>query len=910
MSDPRDENPTTRPDEILTPRPSGHQYGAVDLVDCEQEPIHVPGAIQPHGFLLGVFPAEMEIALASANVSDVLGRPGPFIGRGLDSLLDPACIAQIRTSLLSTGPNHVESVRTRILGEPWECVFHSNGDLLIVECEPSERDEPETALDFYRRSQRALTRLQSGVRLNELCRIAAREVQQLTGFDRVMVYRFHADHSGEVIAEAKLPKLDSYLGLRYPASDIPPQARRLYELNTLRLIAQVDYEPSPIEPVANPLTGEPLDLSHSILRSVSPIHREYLRNMGVGASMSISLLDEDRKLWGLIACHHYDRKFLSHEVRRTCDFLGQALSWQITAGERAAVAQRIAESSTLRADLLKQVSTTNDMAEALSRDPEGLLAIVESAAAVVVLSGRVQAIGCDEGTMELIDGIRDTIDETGAFFSDDLHESLGAEPGSLPWSGAAAISLDSAHRDLIVWLRPEFRHEVRWGHENAKNQTAVAKRLSPPGSFATWEETVRGRAEPWRPWQMEAARLFRAALIESLARRAEYLEKLNAELREASEMKDVFLATVSHELRNPMNAIVGWIHLLQSDRLPEERRRYGLETLQRNASVQQQLIDDLLDVSRVISGKLSLKLKPCDLGDIVDAAIDTVSSAAEAKSITISRRVDSSAVDINGDPDRLQQVVWNLLTNAVKFTPKGGRVRLSVERQESSSVIIVSDNGEGIEADLLDTIFDRFHQGRRKAGARGGLGLGLSLVSGLTELHGGTVRAFSEGPGTGSQFEVVRPRASIRMPAENPDRPTFEPELGDGPPLDGLTVLCIDDDRDTTELMAEILGAAGARVETANSGAEALERLAQTKVDVLVSDVGMPEMDGYELIQRIRRGAVAGAESVPAAALTAYGQSRDRTRAFAAGFQTHLAKPVDGTELRTIIASLAGRAMY
>lgn len=897
-------------DEVRTKRPSGHQYGNVDLTDCDQEPIHVPGAIQPHGFLLGVFPADMEIALASANASEFLGRPAPIVGERLDLILAPKDLTRIRDALLSLGPNQVESIHTKVSGEPWECLFHSSGELLIIEFEPSDRQVPESALDFYRRSQASLSRLQSGVRVEELCRIAAREVQQLTGFDRVMVYRFHADHSGQVVAETKRPDMESYLGLRYPAADIPAQARRLYELNRLRLIVETDYQPCPVEPFANPLTGGPLDLSHAILRSVSPIHREYLRNMGIGASMSISLLDEDGKLWGLIACHHDERRFLSHEVRRTCDFLGQALAWQITAREREAVARQSAESSNLRADLLEQVSTASDLTEALTRDQEGLLAVVDSSAAVVSQGGRTQVIGGEEATRELLDGIRSIMDESGVFFSDDLSRALGPDRESHGWSGAAAISLDSHHRDLVVWLRPEYEHDVHWGHGHEQDPGSQPKRLSPPGSFETWKETVRGRSQPWEPWQMEAARQFRAALVESLARRAEYLEKLNAELQEASEMKDVFLATVSHELRNPMNAIVGWIHLLQTDRLPDERRRHGLEVLQRNASIQQQLIDDLLDISRITSGKMSLRLRPCDLGELVDAAVETVASAASAKSITISRRIDSSAVDINGDPDRLQQVIWNLLTNAVKFSPKGGQVRVAVERQESSSLIIVSDNGEGIETELLDTIFDRFHQGERKAGARGGLGLGLSLVSGLTELHGGTVRAFSEGPGSGSQFEVVLPRASIRMPAEVADRPSFAVELGEGPELDGVTVLCVDDEPDSTELMAEILGAAGAKVLTANSGEEALGVLEDNPVDVVLSDVGMPQMDGYELIQRVRRGAVPGMEKIPAAALTAYGQSKDRTRAFAAGYQTHLTKPVDGAELRTIIASLAGRTDY
>ncbi len=918
MRDPRDPQTCGVPAKPETEhlRESHHQYGPVDLRTCDEEPIHVPGAIQPHGVLLALYEPELEVAVASANAAEMLGASGSITGRSLSRILGDDGTRAVREALAEPGDTTVP-LRLEAGGRAWDGIPHRSDGLMVLELEPADEAPPARFVDFYRRVRHAVARMQKSERVLELSRVTANEVRALTGFDRVMVYRFDADGAGEVIAEARRQELESFLGLHYPAADIPRQARRLYRLNWLRLIATTDYRPVALDPVENPLTGKPLDLTHSLLRSVSPIHLEYLRNMGVGASMSISLLDGE-ELWGLIACHHYEPRFVPYEVRSSCEFLGQALSWQIAARERTEQAQHVATANAFRERLLRQLSIHENLDAALTRDEDSLLGVARATGAAICIDDGCRTVGVtpEWKTVERVaQALRPLVGNDGVFATDRLREvapdlvgelSAGGEEAGL--AGVLLIVLDESQRDMVVWFRDERLRTMRWGHDGAHAgfRRRDGERLSPLGSFREWQETVRGRSLPWTDWEIDSARSLRTALMETLVQRAAELQQLNQELRHAAEAKDEFLATVSHELRNPMQAILGWSRLLATSELPDDRRGYALEVVQRNAEMQSQLIDDLLDISRLVSGKLRLEIRPCDLGGVVQAAIDTVSSAAEARSITVVKRVDSSAVDIQGDPDRLQQVVWNLLSNAIKFTPKGGRVDVRVERVGSSARISVSDDGEGIEPALLPHIFERFQQGKRSGG--GGLGLGLSIVRGLTEMHGGTVEAFSDGPGKGSRFEIVLPLATVRR--GEPERERERVARADEavcPDLAGVRVLVVDDEPDATVLLSEILTSCGAVVLTANSAAQALEVLEAERVDVLLSDIGMPEMDGYALLREIRRRTPEGETPVPAAALTAYGRSQDRARAFRAGFQTHLSKPVEPIEVQTVVASLSGR---
>jgi PAS domain S-box-containing protein len=386
------------------------------------------------------------------------------------------------------------------------------------------------------------------------------------------------------------------------------------------------------------------------------------------------------------------------------------------------------------------------------------------------------------------------------------------------------------------------------------------------------------------------------------------------EAERANRLKDEFLATISHELRNPLNAILGWAHMLRLGKLTPPNIERAVETIYRNAKSQAQLVADLLDVSRIISGKLRLDVRTVDLIAIVNAAIDSIRPAADAKSIRVQTMLDPAAGPISGDADRLQQIVWNLLTNAVKFTPKGGRIQVKVQRIDSHVEILVSDSGVGISKEFLPYVFDRFRQADASTTRiHGGLGLGLSIVHQLVDLHGGSVSVQSEGEGKGATFTIQLPFVSVissQKEAEtvNPAAVEEMSTFAGLPSLQGLKVLVVDDEADTRELIREVLKECGSEVILSRSAAEALEALEQHRPDILISDLGMPDEDGYSLITKIRALPAERGGHIPAAALTAYARAEDRMRVLRSGFQFHLPKPVDSAELVTVVASLAGRA--
>ncbi|HEX8459566.1 MAG TPA: response regulator [Pyrinomonadaceae bacterium] len=394
-----------------------------------------------------------------------------------------------------------------------------------------------------------------------------------------------------------------------------------------------------------------------------------------------------------------------------------------------------------------------------------------------------------------------------------------------------------------------------------------------------------------------------------------------AEAERANRTKDEFLATLSHELRTPLTAILGWTHLIRGGNLDEAMMARALETIERNARAQSQLIDDLLDVSRIITGKLSLDFRPVELASIIEATIDTVRPMAEAKSIRVHPHMRTAHCVVSGDPARLQQVVWNLFSNAVKFTPEGGRVEVKLFCDERHVELEVSDTGQGISPDFLPYIFDRFRQADGTTTRKhGGLGLGLAIVRHLVELHGGTIRAHSDGDGRGSTFTLSLPLAAAIDVEDDGAAESIEEQpvasangnasvsLARTEMLGGLRILVVDDEADTRELVQEVLARQGAQVRVSESAAEALRVLAAWKPDLLISDIGMPVEDGYELIKQVRRFDAEHQGHIPAVALTAYAGADDHRRALAAGFQTHLAKPIEPKALIETVARVTGRA--
>jgi signal transduction histidine kinase/DNA-binding response OmpR family regulator len=388
--------------------------------------------------------------------------------------------------------------------------------------------------------------------------------------------------------------------------------------------------------------------------------------------------------------------------------------------------------------------------------------------------------------------------------------------------------------------------------------------------------------------------------------------RLYTEAAAANRAKDEFLATLSHELRTPLTAILGWARLLRVGNLPAGTAGGALETIERNAKAQSQLIDDLLDVSRIVTGKLRLVTQPVEIARVIEAAVESVRPAARAKKIRLEVELEPLDGPLLGDAGRLQQVAWNLLSNAVKFTPEGGRVGVLLRRAGTDAEVRVEDTGQGIDAEFLPHVFDRFRQADGSTTRQyGGLGLGLAIARHLVELHGGAISADSEGEGRGASFTVRLPLAAADSVSPGP---RHAPGGGVSPParpaaLKGLRVLVVEDETDTRALVAYVLTAAGAEVKTAARAQEALDTLDGWTPDVLVSDIGMPGVDGYAFIGEVRRREADSGGRLPAIALTAYAGVEDRRRAISAGFETHLAKPLDPAEMVAAVAKLAGRSL-
>lgn len=892
----------------------------VDLSNCEREPIHIPGAVQPHGVLFavdrpGAGAPDLVVRRVSASVERHFDcAAGDLVGQSLLGLLDEATgkdlvAASLRDELRAMNPVTLRSKA----GTLFDAILHRptpNPEVLVIEVEPQLLGTQHIAGTFHPRIRESVVRLQTAMTAERLSVVAAEEVRAITGFDRVMVYRFDADWNGEVVAEAKREDLGSFLGQHYPASDIPAQARTLYTINWLRLIADVDYVPSPIEPAL----ASPLDLSLSVLRSVSPVHVEYMRNMKVTASMSVSLVI-DGKLAGLIACHHYaGPRHVSYAVRETCEYLGQSLSWHLRMVEGADEARHAQSVKAHEAEVVAGMATTDDLLDGLATS--ALVKITEASSAAIVLEEGTRIVGerapsADE-VAQLVAWLRTTPHEV--FATDNLAAHFAPAAG---WddraAGMLAVAVSRALGEYLLWFRPSTERVVDWAGKPFKIEVTTTEggvRLSPRGSFELWRETVRGRSLPWQTWHIEGASSLRRVMLGGVRKRASELRDANQRLVEADRAKDDFIATVSHELRTPLNAISGWTGMMRAGNLPAEKQGYALDVIARNAQLQTQLVEDLLDVSRITSGKLSLDVDIVELVSLIENVLDGMALAAEAKNIRFKRMLDPKATPVLGDATRIRQVASNLLNNALKFTPKGGSITIVLRRLESDVELSITDTGKGIDPEFLPFMFDLFRQQDAGMNRRSqGLGIGLAIAKKLVEMHGGRIAASSEGVGKGATF-------SVRLPV-GPVRSTPVPNVREKGPawsgpqeLRGLRVLLVEDEPDSREFVVQMLRSCGSVVTAAADADEALRAMAKETPDLLISDIGLPGTDGFQLMRTIRELPDDRGGRVPAIALSAYTRAVDRTTALTAGFHSHVPKPVDAPELLAVIVSLVGRNRF
>jgi chemotaxis family two-component system sensor kinase Cph1 len=731
------------------------------LANCADEPIRFPGAIQPHGLLLTLSEPELTIIQVSANVEILLARaPQSLIGQPLESLLGDAEAAQVREALLQPSLSDAPPLHLRLNGTAFEGLLHRHQGVLILELEIHvENFQPRNVAGNQTHLGRMLQRLQAATTLQALYDISVKEIQAMTGYDRVLIYRFEDEGHGQVIAEASDPSMEVFNGLFFPASDIPEQARELYRTNWLRIIPNADYQPVPLLPKLRPDTDTPLDLSFATLRSVSPIHCQYMKNMGVLSSMSISLLKGD-KLWGLISCGNRQPLHVPHELRAACQTIGQVLSLQISAMEALEISRQREEKVEALA-LLNQamIDSPQNVFDGLANQPQTLMALTNAGGIAIIEDKQLHRYGnCPEP--EEIRALHKWLQDSGeAVFAS--HNLASDYPPAAQYqqvaSGVLAMNLPKPVDNGVFWFRPEVKENINWSGDPRKpldlENSDAGLRLRPRTSFEIWKVEMAGISTKWSHGDLFAANdLRRSALENDLARQVRREQ-------EAVRARDELVAVVSHDLRNPMTVISMLCGMMQkafSSDGPHTSRRIStaIDTMQQAAGRMNTLLEDLLDTSKIDAGRYSITPQKLDVGQMFEEAQALLAPLALDKDISISFDADPD-LRIHADPERLFQVLSNLVGNAIKFTPRLGTVGVLATSLGDDIVFTVRDSGEGISKEHLPHVFDRYWT--VKEGNPTGTGLGLYITQGIVEAHGGRIFAESE-PGQGSEFRFTVPR--------------------------------------------------------------------------------------------------------------------------------------------------------
>jgi light-regulated signal transduction histidine kinase (bacteriophytochrome) len=720
---------------------------------CASEPIRIPGAIQPFGALLVLDPHTHGCLQRSRNFTKLVGAdPSP-------GLAGCAEFAGLRddVSRWQSGDASTFLCRVIVREREFQVTGHKGPQGLVLEFEPPPRETQDVSLEgFYPRLRAFLERIRSAPDLNAIARSAVADVRAITGFNRILLYSFDDDGHGTVLAEDSDGVLPSYLGLRFPASDIPAQARDLYRLNRIRLISDADYQPCPIEPPLSPVDGQPLDLSFVSLRSVSPVHLEYMRNMGTASSMSISII-VDGELWGLVSGHSRDPWRVHPQTRAACESLGQILSLQIEAylrGERSSARLALKEVETR---VLAALAASDERYEdALIQASELLTSLTHAQGACIVSHEVVRSAGSTPPESVILKIASELFAKGRESFATESMASVWPESASHAdvASGLLAISISQIRPDYIFWFRPEVVRTVNWSGDPTKPMSPGSDRLHPRQSFELWKEQVRLRALPWTDVERDSAAGFRSSIQSIILRGAEERAELSDRLERVNKELEAFSYSISHDLRAPFRHIVGFAELLsEREKNLDEKSQHYLRTITEAAYSAGRLVDDLLSFSQL--GRASLRIMPVDMNTLVATVRRTLELDMQG------RNIDWKVAELPGcmgDVSMLAQVLQNLLQNAIKFTSTRERAEISIDAREAGELIAytVTDNGVGFEmaySDKLFGVFQRLHRAEDFPGT----GIGLALVRRIILRHGGSITGRGE-PGLGASFTFTLPK--------------------------------------------------------------------------------------------------------------------------------------------------------
>lgn len=709
-----------------------------ELTQCDKERVAFLGAIQEFSSLL-VTNENHIITHASDNALTFLKLSSDPIGQNIFTLFSSS----------------KESFEADLARRKLVSSLSEKDSNLTWEFEELPLTNPNTV---YRSTRASMDELQKTTTWEELVTVAAKEVHKLTGFDRVMIYRFHDDFHGEVVAESLSEGIDSFLGLHYPATDIPVPARKVFLENWVRMIPNVNYKPVPVKP-----DGGSLDLGHTLARAVSPIHIEYLQNMGVKASLTISIKSQG-KLWGLIACHHNYPRYLDLYWRNALEDIGRTLSSMLRDVATIEEHQQRVRLQEIHKALFARVQNSLDLSEDLTKYSPNLIDLVrsEGAAAALYLEGRWVTLGNSPKTEhlnEIVDWLVETHPNESVFHT---HELPRLFPRAAQFkeisSGLMAISIPKTKKTYILLFRPEYVKSVRWAGKPQSYEPSSDGKLHPRKSFQEWRGSVVDESEPWKSWEIEAAHQLRTAILAlDLRKQFEKEQEARADAERAMRSREELMAVLSHDLKNPIGSILLSAKMIERSFKgdPSLGSMTNLQRIERAAQSMNSLITDILHVTKLESGNLSMEKNPVDLTVLIEEVVDMLSPLARESQLKLLINPKSLHCAVRCDKERVIQVLSNIIGNAIKFTPPGGVIDVCIaECGPEFSKISVKDQGPGIPAENRKNVFDRFWQAKETN--RLGTGLGLAISKGIVESHGGSIWV-EENPTGGSIFNLTLP---------------------------------------------------------------------------------------------------------------------------------------------------------
>ncbi len=719
-----------------------------NLAHLKQPSIHTLTQVQPHGALLVLKEPEMTVLQASRNVSKLFGRPAEsLLGQSLENILDDYQADRFRRGLAADNLDLMNPTKVwvRRIGDDYgvfDAIVHRSADgFLVLELEPALLQENIPFLGFYHLARASINQLEAGASFQQFFQMIVQEVRKVTGFDRVMLYRFDQDGHGEVMAEDKIPEMESYLGLHFPESDIPKPARKLFLSNWIRTIPDATCEPVDLYPALNPQTNQPTDLTLSILRSPFSCHLDYLHNMAVQSSLTISLMKDDR-LWGLIACHHRTPKHIPYELRKACEFLGRVIFAEIANREEEADHHYRIQLSQVQSALMEAMSQADNFIDALIQGDPNLLDIANATGAAVCFNGRWTTLGrvpAEEELNYLTQWLAKHVTEE-VFHTDSLPQVyFEAERFKDIASGLLAIPISK--RSFVLWFRPEVIQTLNWGgdpnHAYEVKGIEADLQLCPRQSFALWKETVRLTSLPWQAIEVKAVLELRKAIVNIVLRQAEELALLTQDLERSNAELKKFAYVASHDLQEPLNQVANYVQLLEMryDSALDEDAKDFINFAVDGVGLMQTLIDDVLAYSKV-----DLKGIECELTHVEDALTQAIANLRTRITETHTQITYDSMPTLVADRTQLMQLFQNLIGNAIKFCQPGQapQVHISVERTEDTWLFAVRDNGIGIDPQFFDrifVIFQRLHTRDEYPGS----GMGLAICKKIMECHRGQI---------------------------------------------------------------------------------------------------------------------------------------------------------------------------